>query len=215
MSNIKTLKKLSFALCVLLFVGCQGKLNHIVVQEGNKEGIINEEGEVLVKPIYNEITNFNSANEKIHPNYVNLHWLENEKKLSYAIIQNSDGKYGIINKDGYFLLKPIYESISNFFNTYAKIKYGNKYGLIDEDFNIVLKPVFDEVHDFVNGTAIIQNNGKFGCITSDMKLKIKASYDNIYFKSENISRIYLKNKWGYLDNNCNVLVKPMYDYAYD
>lgn len=213
--------KISFYIGVLiltiLFTGCNQKLNQFtIVQEGNKEGIVNQSGYIIVKPIYKQILKFDGTNSFInHPNFVNLHWIHNKSDDAYSIVQDINNKFGVINQKGQLLLKPIYDSITYFFDGFMRIQIGDHYGLVDKNFNIVLKPKYNMINEFTDSIAIITKKGKYGCIDKDMKIKIKPTFDKIYFQQEQFLRTALDNKWGYLDDKCNILAKPIFDYAYD
>ncbi len=210
-------KLLYFISFILLLNGCsQSTIKYAVIQEGTKDGVIHESGYVTVKPIYNHIFEFDGQNATFdHPHLLNLHWIHNKKSEAYAIVQNTNGKFGIINQQGKLLLKPIYDTVTYFFNGFLRIEVGGKFGLVDTDFRIVLKPTYDHISEFVGDIAILRHKEKFGCINRDMELKIKPTYDRIYFQQESFLRTKIEEKWGYLDNQCNVLSKPIYDYGYD
>jgi hypothetical protein len=194
----------------------QPKHQYTVVQEGDKDGVINETGYVTVKPIYKHVFNFDELGGYIkHPSFINLHWLHDKTSSPYAFVQNVDGKFGVIDPKGKLLLKPVYDSITYFFNRFLRIEVGGLYGLVDRDFNIVLKPTYDEIGEFVGDIAILKHKDKYGCINSKMELKVKPTYDRIYFQQEEFLRTTLNGKWGFLDDKCNVLSKAIFDYAYD
>jgi len=215
--GINMIKKISLLAAILFIAGCgQPEKRYTVVQENTKDGVIDNSGYVVVKPVYKHIFNFVGDGKKFdHEHLINLHWIENKDSEAYAIVENIDGKYGAINQKGDILLKPIYDSISYFFDGYARIEVSGKYGLINRDFKIVLKPKFDYIQEFTNDVAIIMQNNRYGCLNKDMELKIKPNYDRIYLQQENFLRTYMDNRWGYLDDQCNILVKPIYDYGYD
>ncbi len=207
-------------LSIMFFNGCSSKLSHenldTVVTVNNKDGLLKDNSEVTIKPIYKKINRFDgNFGRYFHPNYINIHWIENNGNNTYAIVENTDGKYGIINKDGELQLKAIYDSIGRFHNGFAKLEVNKKFGLINEDFEVVVKPIYDEVQEFIYDTIIVKKFGKFGCINKNLELKITPSMDMIYIQHENFKRVELDNKWGFVDNNCNFVTKPIYDYAYD
>jgi hypothetical protein len=205
------------ALSLLILSGCSYKnKQYTIVEEQTKNGVIGEDGYVTVKPIYNKIYNFDGHNSFFdHPNTLNLHWIHNRKSNAYAVVQNIDGKFGVIGINGQLYLKPVYDSITYFFNGFARIEEGGKFGLVNEDFEIVLKPIYDYIQEFVGDIAILHLKNKYGCVNRDMVLKIKPTYDRIFFQQEDFLRTQLDNKWGYLDNKCNILSKAIYDYSYD
>ena len=211
------IKKISLSLCAIFLVGCnQPETRYAIIEESDKDGVIHESGYVIVKPIYKQIFDFDGNYEFFnHPHFINLHWIHNQANQAHAIVQNIDGKFGIINQQGKLLLKPIYDSITYFFDGFARIQIGDRYGLIDTNFKIILKPTYDYISEFTGDIAILHHKEKYGCINKDMELKIKPTYERIYFQQEDFLRTSLDNKWGYLDNQCNVLSKPIFDYAYD
>jgi hypothetical protein len=211
---LKYIYALSF---ILIISGCSQKdIKYSVVKEDTKYGVIDQTGYVVVKPIYKHVFNFYGDNPTFeHPHLINLHWIHNKNTTAYAIVENINGKFGIIDQKGKLLLKPIYDSITYFFDGFARIEAGGKFGLIDRNFNIVLKPTYDDIREFIGNIAIVNHKEKFGCINRDMDLKIKPIYDKIFFQQEDFLRTYIDNKWGYLDNECNTLTKAIYDYGYD
>jgi hypothetical protein len=204
-------------LSIVLLAGCSTKLqNEAVIHINGKDGLLNEDSQVTIKPIYKSISRFEGDDFTYqHPNYLNIHWIENESENSYAIVENIDGKFGIINKDGKLELKIIYDSIGRFYNGFAKIEVNNKFGLVNENFEVVVKPIYDEALEFVYNTIIVKKYGKYGCLNKDLELKIVPSLDMIYLQHEGFKRVEQNNKWGFLDTNCNFLVKPNFDYVND
>jgi len=201
-------------LSIVLFTGCSTKQqNQAVVSINDKEGLVKNSGEITIKPIYKSLSKFEDKNfTYLHPNHFNVHWIENNYEVSYALISNDENKFGIINKEGEILIKPIYDSIGRFYNGFAKIELNKKFGLINEDFEVVVKPIYDEALEFVYNTIIVKKFGKYGCIDKNLELKIKPTLDMIYIQEEGFKRIEENNKWGLLDNYCNIIVKPTYDY---
>jgi len=204
---------------ILFFTGCTNK-NVAIVGENGKYGTFEDSGEVAVKPIYDNISSFDDLEDKNarvqHPHYFNIHWLHNNEGKEYAIVKY-EGKYGIISRDNKMLVKPIYDSISKFFNGFALIKVDNKYGFLDKEFNVVQKPIFKDAREFLADVTFVQStaDGKWGCITKDMDLKINAKYDEIYNLYNGFARVKNGDKWGFINDKCEVVVEPKYEYVYD
>ena len=211
------MKYLFISIVFILFVGCSSKVaQKTIVDVNDKDGVINGNGDVIVKPIYQRVHNFSESNETYdHLNYVNIHWFHDDSDKQFAIVENIDGKFGVINAKGQLVLKVIYDHIGSFFNGYARIKLNKKYGLINKDFEIVQKPIYDDIKEFVFNTAIVIYNGKYGCLDKDVKLVLKPIYDMIYIQKEDRKRIQLDDKWGFIDRDCKIIAKPIYNYAYD
>lgn len=208
---------------IILFVitGCSQKDKTTVITEHNKDGLINDEGELIVKPIYKKAYYLDNplSNDYEHPHYINFHWIHvaDEK---YAIVKNIDNKFGIIDENGQLHLKVIFDSIGQFFNGFAKIEVHNKFGLINEDFEIVLKPIYDDIRNVLNGAIIVKNFdkkniAKYGCLNTNMNEVLPMDYDMIYLSRESRMRIEKNGLWGFIDTQCNMIAKPVYSYADD
>ncbi len=214
---MRTILYITGLLSIVFFNGCSSKLSHdSVVTVNGKDGLLKDSSEVTIKPIYKKIHTFEGDDSTYpHPNYVNIHWIENTGDNTHAIVENIDGKFGIINKDGKLLLKVVYDSIGRFYNGFAKIELNKKFGLVNEDFEVVVKPIYDDISEFTYNTIIVKKFGKYGCIDKNLELKISPTMDMIYLQQEGFKRVEQNDKWGFLDTHCNFLVKPTYEYAYD
>lgn len=208
------------SLAILFLTGCSSKEEVAIINENGKYGVLEDNSEVIIKPIYDELSNFDDINNKNiktdHPHVINLHWIHNYYGDEYAIAEYKN-KYGIVNKDNEMVVKPIYDSITKLFNGFSVIKLDNKFGYLNDDFEVVQKPIFADAREFVDKVTFVQStaDGKWGCITKDMNLKINDEYDEIYNIHNGYARIVKDGKWGYLDDSCEVLVEPKYDYAYN
>lgn len=208
------------SLAILFFTGCSTKEEMTIVNEKGKYGVLKNNGDVIVKPVYDEISNFDDRNDKNiiteHPHVLNLHWLHNYYGDEYAIAEYK-GKYGVVNKNNEMVVKPIYDSITKLFNGFSVIKLDDKYGFLNDKFEVVQKPIFRDAREFLGNVTFVQSNanGKWGCITKEMDLKINDEYDEIYNLYDGFARTVKDGKWGYINDKCEVIVEPTYDYAYD
>jgi len=205
---------------IALITGCANK-DTTIVSVGDKDGILNEDGIVQVKPIYKKMDRLETItkNNYDHPHYVNLHWLHiNDKR--YSVVKNIDNKYGIVDENGNLKLKVVYSSIGQFINGFAKIEIDGKYGIIDEELKVVLKPVYDEVRN-VTGEAIViknfmkNNRVQYGCFNTEIKLVAPLDYDMIFLPNEERMRIKKNGLWGFMDTKCNIVVDTKYKFVKD
>ncbi len=208
------------SLAILFFTGCSTKEEIAIVNEKGKYGALDNNSNVVIKPVYDELSSFDDRKNKNiktnHPNVLNLHWLHNYYGDEYAIAEYN-GKYGVVNKNNELVIKPIYDSISKLFNGFSVIKLDEKYGFLDDKFEVVQKPIFRDAREFLGNVTFVQSNanGKWGCITKDMDLKINDEYDEVYNLYDGFARTVKDGKWGYINDKCEVVVIPSYDYAYD
>lgn len=91
-----------------------------------------------------------------------------DKKIKHEIVYNDqyykiiriNSKEGIIDNRGYFLVKPIYNSISYYLNGFALLEKKNKFGLIDTSGSII-NPRYDIIRYDKNEIKVTINNKSF------------------------------------------------------
>ncbi len=205
---------------LLSFTACSVKKEVVVINENDKYGFLSDDGKILVKPIYDDLSNFDDLQNKNikteHPNVINLHWLHNYCGDEYAIAEYK-GKYGIINRDNKMLVKPIYDSISKLFNGFFVIGLDDKYGYMNKKLEVVQKPIFKKAREFESEISFVQStaNNKWACLGKDMQLKSEHDYDEVYSFYNGFSRVVKDGKWGFINSKCELIIEPKYDYAYD
>lgn len=118
--------------------------------EGGKWGYIDDEGQILIKPMYDDIDYFNEFN----------------------IAKTKKGKvYGWVSKFGKELVKPQYTQIGEILDGMARICKGGKmknnkiekgkWGFIDDGGRIVIKPKYLSAGEFKEGVAWVGKNRTF------------------------------------------------------
>lgn len=157
-------------------------------KEGNLYGVKDIQGSDVILPIFEEVQN------------------SGEGTFTVKV----DGKWGLLNHTGEYLLNCIYDSISSFKNGYSIICFNKKYGHIDKFGNIITKTIYDKVYDFNNGFSRVELNGKWGVITSQGKCKLETKYDIISRQVYGISLIKLDEKYGLLDKEFNKITPLEY-----
>ncbi len=179
-------------------------------EKDGKYGIINFDGKVLTKPIYNEINTLQSKEGEL--------------------VVNKDGKIGVINIKGKELIKPEYDEISidEYYtneNKYRNSGYivgikteeGYRYGyinnkgkkILDMNFNKIKRVV--QIEDDENAYLICAKNGKYGVIKND-KTIIENEYQSIeYDKNNKIFIIEKSKKYGVANIKGEIIVPIQYD----
>lgn len=208
---------LSVFTTLFLFTACSSKNELVTITVDGKQGIIKSDGNIIVKPEYEEIQNIEDINNKnirtksMHP--INLHWIHNYNGELYSIVKK-EGKYGIISSENEVLVKPQYDSISKEFNGYFKVEKNKSYGLVDTDFKLLQKETYQDI--IINSKLVfLKSNNKWSCLNEDNKLKQKETFDEIYPFINGFARFVQNNKWGFIDEDCEIVAKAKYDYAYD
>lgn len=163
----------------------------------NKFGLININGKIITKPIYDEI--YGDQNQKS--------WLV--KKAN---------KYGMINCDGKEFLSVIYDKINYVVgeNQFIPVQIENKYGYVLNS-KEVIPFIYDEALPFQNGIARVKKDNKYHYIDSNNKIICTFDHDggwrgNDYF-SDGLSLFKKNGKYGFINQTGKVVIEPTYDNA--
>lgn len=126
------------------------------------DGFINRKGKIVIKPKYNEATEFNegSALVKINKGY---HLIDKQGNIiqnynyiamfnfkeGLAPVMGHNKKCGYINKKNEIIIPLIYESVKSFSYGLAFVKLGGKWGVINSTHQTIVTPKYDSVNFFM------------------------------------------------------------------
>lgn len=160
--------------------------DYYIAQKDNKYGIINSNGEILVK--------FDYDNLKFNVDADCLEGVKANDSNVYLIDRNLELKLTGINPTVY--------------NGYIRINIDNEYKFYN------LK--FEEKSNrdvFSNNTLYVaKNDGKYGLVNKDGTLVVQYQYDDITEQNEyGFVAVKKDDKWGIIDQYGNVVVDPKYE----
>lgn len=164
-------------------------------KQDGKYGLIDYNGKVIIKPIYEEIES-----------------LENKES---ELIVKKNGKYGVINDRGTKLIKEEYDGIvaDGYYTEkdgYALSGYiinnkttnGYRYGYINHKLKKILNVEYNviervlEINDGQDVYIITSKNGKFGVVKNN-KILINYDYQDIeYDNSNNVFKLQRNSQYG-------------------
>ena len=95
------------------------------------------------------------------------------------LVQDASRDYlwGVIDRQGNYVVEPIYDWVNSFHEGLAITVKNGKYGFVNEYGEVVIDFLFSNVHDFSNGLAAVAVEGKFGHINKEGKWVIQPKYD--------------------------------------
>lgn len=156
--------------------------NLLTYEQDEKQGLINLEGKVVAKPIYESIEG--------------LPYKEGE------LLVKIEGKYGVVNNKGNYLVDSDYDQIAvdNYTTEEEGYKHagyivsnttenGYRYGYVDVDGNVLLEPEYTEVSRIINIKdndniyLIVAQNGQYGMFKNQEQI-IGNEYQSISYNSE-------------------------------
>lgn len=170
-----------------LFSKCIDKID-IFGKLSNKQVLCNDKGEIRSKKEYDE--------------------LKNESCKRIIVIKNN--KYGVIDRIGNTIVKPIYLSISNYDNGIAILKDYDGYSLININGHVITKEKYDLMVK-INDYYMVAKNNKYGYINNSGEIIIPLIYDYIGEYSTNLIPIKNNNKYGFINAYNKLIINTIYD----
>lgn len=140
----------------------KGIKNSIIVEKDGKKGLVSNDGNQIIPAEYKEIKP-----------------LGNEYKTGY-IVENEEGKFGIINYNKETVLECEYDDIKN--NQSIQnfiVKQNEKWKVINKDKQDLLNNEFEDIKSVDNEYAVVQKNKKYGIYTINGEEKVDAIYNDI------------------------------------
>lgn len=186
-------KKGEYLLKDVAYVDSMYQNNLIKFNLNGKNGYINTQGEIVIKPQFK---------------------MANEFKEGLAPVRNEDDiYYGFINEKGQMVIKPQFMYSYGFSEGLASVNIGSKWGFIDKTGKVVIKPTFDGGNWFNNGTAIAEQNGKKGFINKKGDYIVAQRFDDITYVRDTYPVVKVEDKYGYTDRTGAYIIKPKYEDA--
>lgn len=163
-----------------------------------KWGFINQEGEVVVKPVYDNVGAFSEGYAAVNVNgfwgYINLQgklvikpvfksaWAFHEGK---AHVLPFDEKEKYIDKKGMPLKTEGWSAADDFSNERARVKVGDAFGYIDPDGHLVIPPLYSRGWNFRCGICIVEYDSKLGVIDPQGNYVLNPEFGSIKISGEN------------------------------
>jgi len=202
--------------------------NLILVSLNGCLGLIDFNGNEIIKPIYDSIEKYNDFLIKVGMNkqfslvnrngyFLNERFYDSIGELKNGVAKiELDGKFGYINNLGIEIIKPIYSNVRDFFENIAAVSYKGDWGFIDINGNIISSTIYDRVGDFSDGVAVVRNRKKVGLIDNYGNLIVDFDrYSEIKKFSCDYSVVKnINNKYGFIDKYGIEKITPKYDKAY-
>ena len=163
----------------------EGKQDVIKVQKDGKYGLIDVKGKELI-PIQ----------------YADIKTLKADDTTNY-LVQNDEGKYGIISNSNQVVLEPNYDEIKDVYTSnYYVVQQGEAEKLIRKDGTDVLTTGFDEITGILkneeNG-VIFKQNEKYGIMNMSGEVTLNPTYDDLKEAKTGIFIAKQGGKYGIID----------------
>ena len=168
-----------------------------VTSDGKKWGYINEKGEYVIEPQFDEAKCF---------------W---DNGLAWVQL---GGKWGCIDEKGRFVVEPRFDEAWNFSdNGLAWVQLGGKWGCIDEKGRYVVEPRFDDMHFVDQAVTLVCVGDLWGYVIEEegQCVVIEPQFDDACgFDSTGIACVRVGDLWGFIDKNGHYVIEPQFrDYS--
>lgn len=147
----------------------------------------------------------------IEPKFDWIHYFDSVNGVLGMVEIN--GKFGLIGKNGSYILEPKYEEIRAFDDGMTQVKVDGKYGLMNADGRMVTGIEFEELGAFVRGVSLVKKDGKWGILKIDGSYKVEPKYDQIFIM-ENEIQVIENGVKKVLDGSGDAKFDSDYEYMY-
>lgn len=188
---------------------------YFTVFSNNKWGVIDNEGNSVIAPEYDEMIIIPNKNEDIFICTYNVDY-NNSTYNTKVLDANNKEKFSQYNK-----IEPIENFEGNniwYENNVLKYEKDGKYGLINFEGKEILPPEYDAVYALngIEKSIIIEQNGKKGLVNNTLgEIIIEAQYDEISSLTETYDNGYIvknsEGKFGVIGADKKVVLEPKYD----
>lgn len=173
----------------------EGIEKSIIIEKNSKKGLLSAStGEVIIDPIYLEISSISKTYENGY------------------IVKNESNKFGVIAPDKTQVLEEKYDDVKKVCgNNYYVVVENAVLEIIDNSGNVILNSGFDSVEDILVDNFIIVKDSKYGIINKLGENVISPEYDNLKFSITDCYIASKAGKDGIINNNNEILIDFIYD----
>ncbi len=126
-------------------------------------------------------------------------------KNGYATVA-VDGKYGVINVNGEFVISPQYEDLLELQDDKIVFKSGGKYGYMSRNGYVIIKPEYDKLTTFKNGLAVTASDSKCGVINDRGRVILANEYQKTEILDSGIIKVWTDDKnYFYTDEKGEII----------
>lgn len=119
--------------------------------------------------------------------------------------RDGDGKAGIIDRCGNWVVPPIFDAISHFRSGRAVASVGGKVGVVDNSGRWVVRPgVYEQILSFEGGMAPCQRDGVWGFLRLDGSVQISPKYAEARSFADGLAVVRDGDKWYCIDRRGDV-----------
>lgn len=191
---------------------------------GEQWGFMNKKGETVIQPQYKAAGFFSEGlcavcNEQDKWGFIDK---KGTLKIEYKFDNVApfysgkakvmiDGRWGIADNTGKYLVEPAYTNIDLDGSRYL-VQDGSKFGWLDRGGKVVITPRFSDAFPF-NGNkyAAVLEGSKWGYIDESGKFAIDPKFEFAFVFDGDLAAVRIGNKEGFINNTGTVTIQPQFD----
>ncbi|HEX8548687.1 MAG TPA: WG repeat-containing protein [Cytophagaceae bacterium] len=200
--------------------------NKAVVMKGTLNGVIDCEGNIVLSPKYERLTNFRYGkiwamqkglwsllNDKggtlLPPQFTEINPIPNTE-LTWV---NKDGKWGLFNEEkGQYLCQPKFVFAQIMSPNATLVKVEDKFGVVNHiNCGFLLPAQITKVRKVGTHTIIFKQDNKWGLFNEFGKLHLNPEYDSISNKYTDVLLVQKGGYYGLYSLNGTQILAPEYD----
>lgn len=159
--------------------------------DSDKEGFINEKGEVVIQAGYLAVGYF---------------------KHGLAWAKNAEEKIGYIDKNGNWIIQPQFKVAKDFdpVSGLAMVTLNDKKGFVNKSGEMLYVNDAESTGDFSEGLCWGRKNDKIGFFDHNGQWVIQPQFDAVRDFKNGYAAVRIGEKWGIIDTKGNIVIKPEY-----
>ncbi len=195
-----------FLYLIFILTSCSNKTDKLIPLKTNDEWIFFDE-------------NFNEKERIKNVNIFSAHYIENSSSLE-LIPAYSNENIGFVNKEGNFVIPPIYKSVTIFSQGRAIVVAKEDYPKIINEKGKVLHELkeFQMVLAFSENFAAVKKDDLYGYIDTSGSVVIEPQFVSAYKFKNGLARVQLDDEsqnYGVINTKGIFVIEPIYKYMSD
>lgn len=155
-----------------------------------KIGFINEDGEIVIEPKFDEASHFNNGLAAV----------------------NINGFWGYVGPYGEMEIPAVYLGTWTFYNDLGRVQSASNrlFGYINEEGDTVVPIQYSDARDFQGDLAAVKKDNYWGVIDRKGNEVISPQYDDVEVLSNDYISFKEKNNWGLYHLEEKMVIPPLY-----
>jgi hypothetical protein len=188
-----------------------------------KWGFIDKNGNVKINPQFAQVGSFKEGKCAVSNDDRKWGYIDDNGKISInyqfdnaqvfsngKAVVSSDDKYGVIGKDGKYIINPQFKYMFADGEWFA-ISQNDKWGWCDTNGKIVINPQFANIYLFNNNKlAPIQSGDQWGYIDKEGKMIINPQFKAAISFNGNLALVFSSDKIGFINEEGKYIINPQF-----